>query len=155
MHRMRFSTRPSLYYLALALISLLGTSFAQAKTCQKPIYLTFDTGNMAVAETVAAILNRQQVKATFFLANEKTYRGDYSLDDGWKSFWQERVKEGHRFGSHTYDHVYFVKDAPANSSGDARVQMKPEFGANAKQVKSMNGAEVCAEINRVTPVFRN
>jgi hypothetical protein len=53
MHRMRFSTRPSLY-LALALISLLGTSFAQAKTCQKPIYLTFDTGNMAVAETVAA-----------------------------------------------------------------------------------------------------
>ena len=150
---MRFSIT-SFLSLSLALTALLGTSIAQAKTCQKPIYLTFDTGNMAVAETVAAILNRQQVKATFFLANEKTFRGDYSLDDSWKPFWQERVKEGHRFGSHTYDHVYFVKDLPANSAGDARVQMKPEFGANANQVKSMNGAEVCAEINRVNTRFQ-
>ena len=77
---MRFSTR-SFLCLSFALTSFLGVSLAQAKTCQKPIYLTFDTGNMAVAETVAAILNRQQVKATFFLANEKTFRGDYSLDD--------------------------------------------------------------------------
>ena len=72
---MRFSITPFLC-LSLALTALLGTSIAQAKTCKKPIYLTFDTGNMAVAETVAAILNRQQVKATFFLANEKTLRGD-------------------------------------------------------------------------------
>ena len=91
---MRFSAKPFLC-LSLAFTSMLAVGFAQAKTCQKPIYLTFDTGNMAVAETVAAILNRQQVKATFFLANEKTFRGDYSLDDSWKPFWQDRVKEGH------------------------------------------------------------
>ena len=150
---MRFSAK-SFLCLSLAFTSMLAVSFAQTKTCQKPIYLTFDTGNMAVAETVAAILNRQQVKATFFLANEKTFRGDYSLDDSWKSFWQDRVKEGHQFGSHTYDHVYFVKDLPASAAGDARVQMKPEFGANAKQVKAMNGAEVCAEINRVNTRFK-
>ncbi len=150
---MHFSTRPFLF-LSLALVSALCSGLAQAKICQKPIYLTFDTGNMAVAETVAAILNRQQVKATFFLANEKTFRGDYSLDDNWKAFWQDRVKEGHQFGSHTYDHVYFVKDLPANVAGDARVQMKPQFGVNANQVKSMNGAEVCAEINRVNTRFQ-
>jgi peptidoglycan/xylan/chitin deacetylase (PgdA/CDA1 family) len=150
---MRFSIKIFLC-LSFALTSFLGVSLAQAKTCQKPIYLTFDTGNMAVAETVAAILKRQQIKATFFLANEKTFRGDYSLDDSWKSFWQERVKEGHQFGSHTYDHVYFVKDLPANASSDTRVQMKPEFGASANQVKSMSSAEVCAEINRVNTRFQ-
>jgi peptidoglycan/xylan/chitin deacetylase (PgdA/CDA1 family) len=150
---MHFSTKAFLC-LSFTLTSFLGLSHAQAKACQKPIYLTFDTGNMAVAETVAAILKRQQIKATFFLANEKTFRGDYSLDDSWKPFWQERVKEGHQFGSHTYDHVYLVKDLPANAAGDARVQMKPEFGTSANQVKSMNGAEVCTEINRVNTRFQ-
>ena len=76
-------------------------AFAQAAECSKKIYLTFDTGNMAVAEKVAEILKRQNVRATFFLANEKTLRVDFSLDDSWKSYWQERVKEGHHFGSHT------------------------------------------------------
>ena len=150
---MRFSIKTFLY-LWLALTSFLGVSVAKAKACQKPIYLTFDTGNMAVAETVAAILNRQQVKATFFLANEKTFRGDYSLDDGWKPFWQERVKEGHQFGSHTYDHVYYIKDLPGNSPSDAQVQMKPQFGADANLVKSFSGAAVCAEINRVNTRFQ-
>lgn len=150
---MRFSIKTFLY-LWLALTSFLGVSVVQAKACQKPIYLTFDTGNMAVAETVAAILKRQQIKATFFLANEKTYRGDYSLDDGWKPFWQERVKEGHQFGSHTYDHVYYIKDLPANSPSDARVQMRPQFGADANQAKSFSSAEVCAEINRVNTRFQ-
>lgn len=148
------SAMPFSRYALLALSLVFGIGAAQASYCPKPIYLTFDTGNMAVAETVAAILKRQQVKATFFLANEKTFRGDYSLDDGWKSFWQERVKEGHQFGSHTYDHVYYIKDLPANSPGDARVQMKPQFGANANQVKSMSGTEVCAEINRVNTRFQ-
>ena len=141
-------------YVLLALSLVFGVGIAQANSCPKPIYLTFDTGNMAVAETVAAILKRQQVKATFFLANEKTFRGDHSLDDSWRGFWQERVKEGHQFGSHTYDHVYFIKDLPATTSGELRVQMKPQFGANANQVKSFNTAEVCAEINRVNTRFQ-
>jgi peptidoglycan/xylan/chitin deacetylase (PgdA/CDA1 family) len=148
------SAMPFSRYALLALSLVFWIGAAQASSCTKPIYLTFDTGNMAVAETVAAILKRQQVKATFFLANEKTFRGDYSLDDGWKSFWQERVKEGHQFGSHTYDHVYYIKDLPANSPSDARVQMRPQFGANANQVKSMNGTEVYAEINRVNTRFQ-
>lgn len=122
--------------------------------CKKPIYLTFDTGNMAVAQTVADILRRQQVKATFFLANEKTIRGDYSLDDSWKGFWQERVKEGHQFGSHTYDHVYLVKDLPPSSTGIKRVLMKAQFGNQANRATPYTGAEVCAEIQRVNTRFQ-
>ena len=77
-------------------------AISQTPNCSKMVYLSFDTGNMSVAEKVAEILKRQEVKATFFLSNEKTFRGDFALDDSWKSYWQERVKEGHHFGSHTY-----------------------------------------------------
>jgi len=98
----------------------------QTPQCNKTVYLTFDTGNMSVAQAVADILSRQHVKATFFLANEKTSRGDYSLDDSWKPYWQELARQGHHFGSHTYDHTYFVKDGP---SGE--VFEKPQFGPKA------------------------
>ncbi|MFN7221749.1 MAG: polysaccharide deacetylase family protein, partial [Burkholderiales bacterium] len=54
-----------------------------ATSCAKTVYLTIDTGNMAPAEQMAAILRKHSVKATFFLANEKTVRGDTSLDPAW------------------------------------------------------------------------
>jgi peptidoglycan/xylan/chitin deacetylase (PgdA/CDA1 family) len=121
---------------------------AQPAICNKTVYLTFDTGNMSVAEKVSEILRRQEIKATFFLANEKTYRRDYALDDSWKSFWQERVKEGHHFGSHTYDHVYFVKDGPKG-----QVFEKPQFGPKAGETILYNEAAMCKEIRRVDQRF--
>ena len=48
--------------------------------CSGTVYLTIDTGSMSQADSIAATLGKHQVKATFFLANEKTVRGDYSLD---------------------------------------------------------------------------
>jgi peptidoglycan/xylan/chitin deacetylase (PgdA/CDA1 family) len=125
----------------------LGTN-AQSAQCNKKVYLTFDTGNMAVAEKVAEILKRQEVKATFFLANEKTFRGDFSLDDSWKAYWQERVKEGHHFGSHTYDHTYFVKDGPKG-----QVFEKPQFGPKAGMTILYNEATMCKEIRKVDQRF--
>ena len=59
---------------------------AQAPACNKTVYMTFDTGNMSVAQKVAEILQRQNIKASFFLANEKTFRGDYALEDSWKPY---------------------------------------------------------------------
>lgn len=123
--------------------------FAQEPTCKKTVYLSFDTGNMSVAQTVADILNRQHVKATFFLANEKTSRGDFSLDDSWKTYWQDRLREGHHFGSHTYDHVYFVKDGPPGS-----VFEKPQFGPKAGMTILYNEAALCREIRRVDDRFK-
>jgi peptidoglycan/xylan/chitin deacetylase (PgdA/CDA1 family) len=105
---------------------------------------------MSVAQTVADILNRQNVKATFFLANEKTSRGDFSLDDSWKSYWQDRLREGHHFGSHTYDHLYFVKDGPGGE-----IFANPQFGPKAGVATLYNEASYCREIRRVDDRFQD
>ncbi len=81
-----------------------------ADECKGTVYLTFDTGNMAQAEEIGRTLNTEWVKATFFIANEKTVRGDYALDAGWADFWRARVAEGHAFGNHTWDHLYLRRD---------------------------------------------
>ena len=135
----------ALFFLATA--SSLG--YAQEAQCKKTVYLSFDTGNMSVAQTVADILNRQNIKATFFLANEKTNRGDFALDDSWKTYWQDRVREGHHFGSHTFDHLYFVKDGPG-----AEIFAKPQFGSQAGTMSLYNAATYCREIRRVDDRFR-
>lgn len=121
--------------------SLLIAGVAHSKVCDKTVYLTFDTGNMAVAEDVADILKRQEVKATFFLANEKAKRGGYALDDSWKSYWQNMVKQGHVFGSHTYDHTYFQSDAK-----DGRISVKSQFGEYAGKVRKLTTQEFCQDI---------
>ncbi len=54
----------------IAVVLLFSTS-AHASTCEKPIYLTFDTGNMDVAEYVAGVLKKHDVKATFFWPMKK------------------------------------------------------------------------------------
>ncbi|WP_377703557.1 polysaccharide deacetylase family protein [Pseudoduganella sp. UC29_71] len=121
---------------------------APAAGCRGTVYLTFDTGSQSQAELIAQTLNKHQIKATFFLANEKTVRGDYALDPSWAPFWKARAAEGHAFGSHTFDHVYWLKDAP-----DGRLQVKPQFGAAAGKVQNWTPAQYCEEIKRVDNRF--
>ena len=133
-------------YLAL---SFLIAGSANSKACDKTIYLTFDTGNMAVAEYVADTLKKHNIKATFFLANEKTKQGGYSLDDSWKPYWQNLVKQGHVFGSHTYDHTYFQEDAGKNM-----VSIKSQFGKNAGKTRRVTSQEYCEEIKASDQRFK-
>ena len=56
---------------------------APAPTCDKPLYLTLDTGHMDVAQMMADVLTKHQVKATFFVANEKTKDGKESMSFEW------------------------------------------------------------------------
>lgn len=114
----------------------------------KPVYLTFDTGHMAVAPLIAEVLNRQNVKVTFFLANERTKTEGTSLDEEWAPWWKARVAEGHAFGSHTYDHVYWTGDTP---QGGFRV--KPSAGPNAGKATTWTPAQYCAEIGRSATRF--
>jgi peptidoglycan/xylan/chitin deacetylase (PgdA/CDA1 family) len=129
------------------------SSVAFAATCTKPVYLTFDTGNMAVAEYVANTLSNHQVKATFFLANEKTKRGDFSLDDSWASFWKSLKKEGHSFGNHTYHHTYFI-----NNLDNDKVMVRPQFGPNAGKKVIVDQPNLCSELqlvnDRLDPIWR-
>jgi peptidoglycan/xylan/chitin deacetylase (PgdA/CDA1 family) len=143
--KLNFTRLAALFFLATASILV----HAQEAQCKKTVYLSFDTGNMSVAQTVADILNRQNIKATFFLANEKTNRGDFALDDSWKSYWQDRVREGHHFGSHTFDHLYFVKDGPG-----VEIFAKPQFGSQAGVMSLYNEVTYCREIRRVDDRFK-
>ena len=126
---------------------------AADNSCRGVVYLTLDTGNMSQAERIADILRRHGVKATFFLANEATPRGDHTLDDAWASFWRQRAAEGHAFGSHTFDHVYF-KGASSGAAG-RRYTVRPQFGANAGRSLQWNDAQLCAELQRVDTRFRD
>jgi peptidoglycan/xylan/chitin deacetylase (PgdA/CDA1 family) len=120
-----------------------------AGACNGTIYLTFDTGSQSQAEFIAQTLNKYQVKATFFLANEKTVAGDYSLDPSWAPYWKARVAEGHAFGTHTFDHVYVLRDLP-----DGRLEMKPQFGPNAGKKLVWTAQQYCEELRRVDRRFR-
>jgi peptidoglycan/xylan/chitin deacetylase (PgdA/CDA1 family) len=139
---------------AVWLVPLFGAILGQpmhalAKECEATVYLTFDTGNMSQAEHIATVLKRQQVQATFFLANEKTTRGDFALDPSWQSFWAARAAEGHVFGSHTFDHVYFRGESAADT-----INGKPQFGKHAGQAVRWSDAEFCSELNRVRSRFQ-
>jgi peptidoglycan/xylan/chitin deacetylase (PgdA/CDA1 family) len=122
----------------------LAASAATAQpACAKPVYLTLDTGHMGVAKLVADVLNRQNVKATFFAANEKTMEGDGSLGSFWAPWWKARAAEGHEFASHTFDHVYWRADLP-----DGRFRVRPSAGPAAGTDSIWTAADFCAEIDR-------
>ena len=117
----------------------------RATGCERPLYLTFDTGHMGVAPLVAEVLARQQVRVTFFAANERTESGDGSLGQDWAAWWKARAVEGHAFASHTYDHTYWRADRPEPAGG---FLVQPSAGPRAGQRFAMSAAEYCEEIAR-------
>jgi peptidoglycan/xylan/chitin deacetylase (PgdA/CDA1 family) len=130
--------------VALALVA----ATVSAATCRGTLYLTLDTGNMAYAEQIAQTLRRHDVRATFFLANERTVRGDHALDASWTAYWTERAREGHRFGTHTWRHGKAVGDA-----ADGAVRYRPEFPAGP--VETLSPDAYCGELRRVDDAFRS
>lgn len=126
---------------ALALCAALALP---AQACDKPVYLTFDTGHMGVAPLIADVLRRQQVKVTFFLADERTQTGGTSLDDTWAPWWRALAAEGHAFGSHTWSHAVWQGDLP-----DGRFKVRPTAGA----VRVMDAAAYCAELQHPADRF--
>lgn len=122
------------------LVLLLGGEALAADACRGTLYLTIDTGSMKPAEEIAAVLRKHKVKATFFLADEKTWRGDTALGEAYVPFWKSLVADGHAFGTHTWRHWYFRQDLPGGKV--AYVSLKGER-------EKMGKAEVCAELDRV------
>jgi peptidoglycan/xylan/chitin deacetylase (PgdA/CDA1 family) len=117
---------------------------APATACKGTLYLTFDTGNMRHAELIAETLTRHGVKATFFVAQEKTFRGDQALDPSWAPYWQARVAEGHAFGSHTWRHGSFRED----SGGLVRYRLMDG------RSETLDARAVCDELKRPDTRFQ-
>lgn len=129
--------------LATLLLALLmqGQAFAQVSACAKPLYLTFDTGHMGVANYIADTLAKYQVKATFFAANERTQVGAGSLSDDWQPFWRQLAQRGHRLASHTYDHWIWRADVDAT-----HFQVRPTAGALTGQTLTVSSQAYCAQL---------
>ena len=123
-----------------------------AAACDKPVYLTFDTGHMGVAPLIAEVLARQQVKVTFFLANERTVGGGGSLDDTWAAWWKARADEGHAFGSHTWDHDVWRADERTAAGGPA-FRLRPTAGPAAMQPRTLDAPAYCRELGRPAERF--
>lgn len=147
------AARPVRWVRAMAVAMVLIASFdrmvlAQGQkspesACNRPLYLTFDTGHMAVAPLVAEVLRRQQVRVTFFAANEKTQEGDGSLGNHWAPWWKARAAEGHEFASHTWDHAYWRADL---KGVEPRFRIRPSAGALAGREFTWDAATYCANI---------
>ncbi len=129
--------RTAVLALAAPLLTAAGIAQAADATCRGTVYLTLDTGNMRHAEAIANILAKHRVKATFFVAQEKTLRGDMALDPTWADFWKARVAEGHAFGSHTWRHGSFRKD---EAGGKVRYHLM-----DGSQT-TLDAAQICAEL---------
>jgi len=121
---------------------------AQA-VCDKPVYLSFDTGHMGVAPLVADVLKRHDIKVTFFLANERTLDDGASLDEHWAPWWRDRAAEGHAFGSHTWDHLVWQADR-----ADGSFRMKPTAGPAAGKVQTLSAAQYCEQLRQPAERFR-
>jgi peptidoglycan/xylan/chitin deacetylase (PgdA/CDA1 family) len=128
--------------LAAAALAIALPASGATDNCKGTLYLTFDTGHMEPASAMADILAKHRVKATFFLANEKTKSGGMTLDDSQKAFWQRLATEGHAFGTHTWDHHYFRGDV-----GTDRVSFIP-WGKTASDGRTLDRLGVCAELKK-------
>jgi len=137
------SRKRTLGTLVLA-TALAGNAVAQG-TCTKPVYLTFDTGHMGIAQLVADVLKRQDVRVTFFAAAERTETGGDSLDTQWAPWWKARAAEGHEFASHTYDHAYWRGDL---KSIEPRFRIKPTAGAFAGREFTWDAKQYCENITK-------
>jgi peptidoglycan/xylan/chitin deacetylase (PgdA/CDA1 family) len=136
--------RASKLLTLLALCASMPVALATGTTCAKPLYLTFDTGHMGVAPLIAEVLQRHEVRVTFFAAHERTQSGDGSLGAHWAPWWKARAAEGHAFASHTLDHVYWRADLPG---AEPRFRVRPSSGAQQGQELNWSAAQYCAQIS--------
>jgi peptidoglycan/xylan/chitin deacetylase (PgdA/CDA1 family) len=132
--------------IAIVLIAsyAYSTGATAQSSCKNPVYLTFDTGHMEVAPLIADVLRRQQVKVTFFVANERTKTGDGSLGNDWATWWKAVAAQGHEFASHTYDHVVWRGDLKGVKP---TFRMQPTAGAFEGREFTWDAAKYCEQIN--------
>jgi peptidoglycan/xylan/chitin deacetylase (PgdA/CDA1 family) len=139
--------------LKAGLLALLVATATAQPVCDKPVYLTFDTGHMGVAPLVAQTLKRHNAKATFFLASEPTQTGGTTLDDSWAPWWRERAAEGHDFGAHTWDHDVFLQDIPDADGRITRFKFRTQAGIQPPVVRELTAEQYCASLKKVGDRF--
>ncbi len=129
------------------------TAAMASEHCAHPIYLTIDTGHMGVAPLIVDVLQRHHVKATFFLANERTQavqgRSEGStLDEQWAPWWKALAAQGHDFGSHTWDHITWKADMTAG------FEVKGSAGPMAGKMQTLSAEQYCRQLAEPAKRFK-
>jgi len=130
--------RRALSVIGSAILAVSLSRAAEPKKCSGTLYLTIDTGSMSQAERIGEILRKHKVKATFFVAQERTVNEDKSLDPAWAPYWKSLAADGHSFGSHTFRHGKLTGDTP-----DGRVR----YLVNGK-TELLTKAAFCEELRK-------
>lgn len=71
-------------------------------TKEKVIYITYDDGPSAITSEIVDLLNKYNVKATFFVLGENLKKYPDAL--------KKINNSGHIIGNHTYHHINFYKE---------------------------------------------
>jgi len=121
----------------------LASATLATSACNKPVYLTFDTGHMGVAPLIGKVLKQHQVPVTFFAAHEKTQEGDGSLGSHWAPWWKDRGAENHDFASHTFDHAYWRADLEGH-----RFKIRPSSGEQAGKDLNWGVTDYCENLKK-------
>jgi chitin deacetylase len=91
----------SLYRLSSSkTFQFFGEIYPRVNTGQKVVALTFDDGPSPKSDTVLSILNKYNVKATFFLTGSSMHH--YFPET------ERIVASGHEIGNHTYSHKRLI-----------------------------------------------
>jgi peptidoglycan/xylan/chitin deacetylase (PgdA/CDA1 family) len=148
-HARKAYRSPALAIVATFLVAM-GTYPERARaqnTCEKPVYLTFDTGHMEVAPLILETLRKNQVLVTIFAANERTKTGDGSLGEHWAPWWKAAASHGHEFASHTFDHVYWRADLPGALPA---FRVKASAGAQEGREMQATASQYCAQLDKAS-----
>ncbi|MBT9491065.1 MAG: polysaccharide deacetylase family protein [Paucibacter sp.] len=125
-----------------------------AAPCAKPVFLSFDTGHMGVAPLISDTLRRFDARATFFLANEPTQTGGWTLDEAWAPWWRERAAEGHDFGAHTWNHDTWLADLPTPGQTEVtRFKVSTAAGIQPAVRQEISAEQYCASLKQVSARF--
>ena len=76
------------------------------KSRKKICYITFDDGPYKRGKQLLKVLNKYDVKATFFLTTANGNKLPDQADESAMSMYPQYLKYGHTIGNHTYTHDY-------------------------------------------------
>jgi peptidoglycan/xylan/chitin deacetylase (PgdA/CDA1 family) len=106
-----------------------GRLYTQGPAGVKCIALSFDDGPGPETPRLLELLDRHQVKATFFLSGE--------MLEKWGSAAREAVKRGHELGSHTYEHRNYLQHyrdlAKGRPAAEAEAQAERDLVADMRR----------------------
>ena len=124
-------------------------TFNSVETSEKVVAITFDDGPNQKTQKVLEVLDKYNVKATFFCIG-KNIKGNESII-------QQIQAKGHIIGNHSYSHSNFfdfnttkqmvedltlANNAIKNITGDAPVYFRPPYGVTTPSL-----ARACEQLN--------